>query len=250
MKRYLLSLLLSAGISPLASGAPPEQRGLSLSDVVLRLQQLQTEVQQLRGELEMQKHAIDALQRRQRDLYIDLDSRLSGAGASAPVSARSPAPPAAPVASHEPPPAAPTVAPAPVPAIAAGDPTHEQEEYQAAFGLLKNGRYSESITAFRAFMEKYPDGTYADNALYWLGEASYVNRDFTAALGDFNQLLQQRPASPKVPGALLKIGYVHYEQGDWSQARNILERLEKEYPGTTEAQLAGQRLSRMRKEGH
>ncbi|MBA1331287.1 hypothetical protein QQ73_09025, partial [Candidatus Endoriftia persephone str. Guaymas] len=40
-------------------------------------QQLQQEIQQMRGEMELQKHAMDALNKRQRDLYLDIDQRLS-----------------------------------------------------------------------------------------------------------------------------------------------------------------------------
>ena len=78
MKKLPIALLLAA-VSPLASA----QQGLGLSDVVLRLQQLESEVRQLRGQVEVQKHAIDALKRRQRDLYMDLDSRLGGGSAPA-----------------------------------------------------------------------------------------------------------------------------------------------------------------------
>ncbi len=257
MNRYLLLLLLGV-VPPLATAASMEQRverlervlrNQSLPDMVLRLQQLQTEVRQLRGELEIQKHAMDALKQRQRDLYMDLDGRLGQGDAPAADQVRPPRPASAPAETREPLPAAPAPAPGPVESPAAGDPARERAEYQNAFTLLKQGNYTESITAFRSFLHKYPAGDYADNARYWLGEASYVNRDFTTALEDFNQLLQWHPASPKVPGALLKIGYIQYEQRNWSKARKTLQRLEKEYPNSTEARLAGQRLERMRREG-
>ena len=41
-----------------------------------RLQQLQNEVQQLRGQLEEQTYLIESLKKRQRDLYLDTDRRL------------------------------------------------------------------------------------------------------------------------------------------------------------------------------
>lgn len=256
-KRYLLPLLLAV-IAPLAAGASLEQRvaklervlrNQSLSDIVLRVQRLQTEVQQLRGELEMQKHAMDALKRRQRNLYMDLDSRMGGGDTPVSDQAAPSRPIQAPVGSREPQPYAQVPAPRLAASLPTGTPGREQAEYQNAFNMLKNGSYTESIEAFRTFLRKYPGGDYADNARYWLGEARYVKRDFATALGDFNQLLELHPASPKVPGALLKIGYIHYEQKDWSKARRILRRLEKEYPGSTEARLAGQRLERMRREG-
>ncbi|MEW8367391.1 MAG: YbgF trimerization domain-containing protein, partial [Candidatus Thiodiazotropha taylori] len=74
----------------------------SLADLVLQLQQLQREVQQLRGDVELQKHTMDAMSRRQRDLYLDIDQRLSrfqsgGVVTPPPVSQPAPAPAAAPM---------------------------------------------------------------------------------------------------------------------------------------------------------
>jgi len=218
-------------------------RNQSLSDILLQLQQLRQEVQQLRGELEVQKHALDAMGKRQRDLYLDLDRRLSQSPAplQQPVEPVPPATEAAPAeavprqASAEPPP----------PAVPPGDPAREKAAYLDAFNLLKQGNYAESITAFRDFLGAYPRGEYADNAQYWLGEASYVTRDFATAKADFDQVLELFPNSSKVPGAMLKIGYIHHEQREWDQARDILNRLIEQYPGSTEARLARQRLDRM-----
>jgi len=267
MKKYLVLPLAAVALAMTLSCAQAQRGGAGMGDLVLRLQQLETEVKRLRGQVEMQKHAIDALKRRQRDLYMDLDSRISAGAGGVPAagSTAPPLPPPAPTASSAPPPAPEAAAPPPAPApepvtapplaapidpVVSGDPGSEKEAYQQAFGLLKDGRYDASIEAFKGFMAKYPDGRYVDNALYWMGEANYVNRNFSAALGSFDRLLQQFPASPKVPGALLKTGYVHYEQRDWSRAREALQRLEREHPGSTEAQLAGQRLDRMRRAGH
>ena len=129
------------------------------------------------------------------------------------------------------------------------DPKVEAEVYQKAFNLLKQGRYTESISAFKSFLNEYPGGSYEDNAQYWLGEASYVSRDYDTALGDFSLVLDRYPGSSKVPGALLKSGYIFYEKQDWAKAREYFGRLQTEYPGTTEARLAEKRLERMDKEG-
>ncbi len=225
-----------------------------LADIVLTLQRLQQEVQQLRGEVELQNHTMDALKKQQRDLYIDLDGRISRLQktpvAAVPVAVK---PVEAPV----------VVAPATVtttevkgavgavPASqVAGDPALEESSYQTAFNLLKQARYAEAITAFNQFLLSYPSGDYADNAQYWLGEVSYVTRDFAQALAHFDQLLQNYPDSPKVRGALLKSGYIHYEQKAWQSARTVLEQLISRYPGSSEARLAETRLQRMSKEGY
>lgn len=232
-------------------------RSQNLADLVYQVQLLKQEVQRLNGELELQKHAMDAMNKRQRDLYLDIDQRLSRLqpGAAGTVAGTPPALPVAPVTpAPQQPPAA---QPAPAPAMAAVkppsaplDPKKEAEAYQDAFNLLKQGRYNESIKAFKQFLATYSGGNYEDNAQYWLAEASYVNRDFDAALSDFNKVLTNYPQSSKVPGAMLKMGYIYYEQQAWDKARDILKRLQTEYPGSTEARLGEKRLERITKEGH
>ncbi len=51
-----------------------ESRGLV--DMLNRLEQLQQDMQQLRGELELQTHRLDGIERRQREQYLDIDRRL------------------------------------------------------------------------------------------------------------------------------------------------------------------------------
>ncbi|MES9968445.1 MAG: tol-pal system protein YbgF [Candidatus Thiodiazotropha sp.] len=237
----------------------------SLADLVLQVQQLRQEVQQIRGDLEEQKHNMDAMSRRQRDLYLDIDQRLSrfqpGAAPPPPAQSISPpmTPPSAPVPAPAGQPAAPSTARSPgfgasataqVATVTPPDPKREAEAYQAAFNLLKQGRYGESITAFSNFLRDYPGGDYEDNAQYWLAEASYVNRDFDTALGEFTKIPEKYPSSPKIPGAMLKMGYIHYEKKNWTDARNILNELINNYPTTTESRLAQKRLQRLTKEGH
>ncbi|MET0065824.1 MAG: tol-pal system protein YbgF [Candidatus Thiodiazotropha sp.] len=269
IKPVILSLLLgfTAVIPALAadSAASLEQRlqrlertmqNQSLADLVLQIQQLQREVQQLRGDVEMQKHTMDAMSRRQRDLYLDIDQRLSrfqGAPVAAAAAASAPgaaAPQPAPSTSA-PPGGGPVVASAPPAAqVTPPDPKQEELAYQEAFNLLKQGRYPESISAFSSFLKQYPGGSYEDNAQYWLAEASYVNRDFDTALNEFSQVRARYPQSPKVPGAMLKMGYIHYEKQNWDEAKGVLKELQMNYPDTTEARLADKRLQRISKEGH
>ncbi|MEW8645187.1 MAG: tol-pal system protein YbgF [Candidatus Thiodiazotropha endolucinida] len=275
IKRVLLCILMglfSVGPAFAANGAKltMEQRlqrierimqNQSLADLVLQVQQLRQEVRQLRGDLEEQKYNMDGMSRRQRDLYVDIDQRLSriqsgGAMSPTPQPVTTPVtpPPASgavgqtAAVSPEPPPEAP--ASAAIGSVTPPDPKKESEAYQAAFNLLKQGRYGESITAFSSFLRDYPGGEYEDNAQYWLAEASYVNRDFDTALGEFTKIMENYPDSPKVPGAMLKIGYIQYEKKNWTGTRNILKELMDNFPATTESRLAQKRLQRLTKEGH
>ena len=132
------------------------------------------------------------------------------------------------------------------------EPPGEQEkiDYRSAFNLLKEGRYDEAISEFNAFLSQYPHGQFSANAQYWLGEANYVTRRFPAAVEEFNKVLESYPESNKVPDAMLKLGFSYYELSDWDNTNTILNQLVQRYPSSTAAQLAQNRLHRMKIEGH
>lgn len=137
-----------------------------------------------------------------------------------------------------------------VPVAPPADPALEQPMYKQAFDLLMQRRYDEAKQSFRAFLRQYPNGRLAANAQYWVGEASYVTRDFATALDEFSRVVQNYPTSPKVSDSLLKIAFIQYEQKEWAQARKTLETVIQEYASSTAARLARKRLERMRIEGN
>ena len=135
---------------------------------------------------------------------------------------------------------------APAPATAEVDPQAEHDDYEHAFNLLKEGRYDLAVAAFKTFVQKYPNGRYTDNAQYWLGEANYVQRNFKAALAEFEKVVNNFPDSPKRPDALLKMGYTYQELGDNDKARLALNSVRMNYPDTTAARLASKRLQELK----
>ncbi len=233
----------------------------SLLQMMERIDALQLEVQQLRGQLEDQQHQMQGMTERQRELYLDVDRRMSRlereGGALAPQAPASstPASPQAPLTTGN------TVTPsakataAAVPAAAAtapGDPAQLAEEraaYQQAFDLLRELRYEQASAAFRDFIKQYPNGRYAHIAQYWLGEAAYARRDFKQAIKDYQALLDNYPRSGKRADAMLKIGYSYQELKRSEEAKQMMERLIELYPDSTEAGQAQNQLRRMKKSG-
>lgn len=227
----------------------------SLADLLLQLEQLQAEVRDLRGQLEVQTHEVEKLKARNRDLTNDLDQRLrnlerrGGAAMSGVVEpAPSAVPPAAAGAAAGAAASGTTrasVAPPPAAKAAASD----QEDYDAAFALMKQGFYERAAKSFREFIEQHPTSPLAGNAQYWIGEASYYVRNFKVAVDEFQRVVAKYPSNGKVPDAMLKIGYSYYELGDYPKARENLTRVVKQYPNTTVAKSAEGRLNLMKKEG-
>jgi tol-pal system protein YbgF len=250
-----------------------DNRGLL--ELFQRMDELSEEVSSLRGMLEQQNHDLAGLKKRQRELYLDTDRRLreleitsSRAPAAAAPAMTTPKPAAAPTAPQAPmqkptvvtPPPTSVTAPVAVTPVskkpytgqakAATTMSEERAAYQKAFDMLKEGRYKSANAAFRRFVAKYPDSSYAGNSQYWLGESNYVTRQFDQAVKEFEAVLSKYPSSNKVPDAMLKLGYTYYELHQFDAAQAILAKLRQQYPKSTAARLAGKRLDRMRKEGH
>ena len=212
----------------------------SLVQMMATLEQLQSELSILRGEVEMQTHTLKNIKKRQRDLYVDIDRRLlklerGGASAAAP----------APVATLSSP--GKTAAQSPAKKTRQ-DVIKEQKAYQQAFDLLRNLRYDKSIVSFRKFLKSYPDGRYAHIAQYWIGEANYAQRNFKNAITDYQVLIKRYPSSPKLAEAMLKISYSYYELKNLGKADLNLQRLIKTYPNSTEAGQARNLLKKVRLE--
>jgi tol-pal system protein YbgF len=201
----------------------------SLLDLSQRIEAAQNEVRALRGQFDELQHSLAKAQEQQRELYNDVDRRLTaieGGGRASTV-----IPPGS------------SSAGLPVPQ---GD---DRANYQAAFDLLKDGKYPEAIGGFRQYLTSFPNGALVDNAQYWLGEAHYVTKQYPEALRDFRTVVEKYPDSRKMPDAVLKIGYCNYELKNWGEARNALNQVVKQYADTTAARLASQRLAKMEAEG-
>ncbi|MGH8582539.1 MAG: tol-pal system protein YbgF [Gammaproteobacteria bacterium] len=245
--------------------APPrrgvENRGiLHLLDEVKKLSR---DVQRLRGDIEVQAHKLQKVERRQVKLNTDLDQRLKNLegviGGQPPTLDPSAAyyPPPVPAgvgpsgAPVDPASIDPTRVPQPAgaPAPVAGPaPLSEGDAYERAFNFLKMGDYKQSIPAFKDFLVLYPRSEQADSAQYWLAEAYYVDHQYEPAIAEYDKLVQGYPESKKLTHALLKIGYSHYELGQMDLAKQSLQDLQQRYPGTVAASHAEERLRRIKLE--
>jgi tol-pal system protein YbgF len=190
-----------------------------LMEMSRQIELLNGELRSLRGEIDQLRHELERARAQQKDQYVDLDTRLRAAEAA--------------LASTQ-------------PQVAPGSP---EAEYQAAFDLMKDGRYEEAATALRDFQARYPQHELAPNALYWLGEAHYVRRDYPAALAAFESLLREYAGTRKAPDALLKAGYCQLEMNQTGAARTTLSRVVQEFPNSPAATEAQARLQRIGTQG-
>lgn len=118
----------------------------------------------------------------------------------------------------------------------------EQQAYQAALDDLRNKQFTSGAQKLRSYLTTYPNGTYAANAHYWLGEIYFLNNSYAKAGSEFGTMVSKYPASPKLPEALFKLAYIHDKEGKHEQAQKEYRALKKRYPNSSAAKLADQQL--------
>lgn len=94
-------------------------------------------------------------------------------------------------------------APAGAGALPGGTP---KEQYDHAFGLLRQANYAGAEQAFSAFLSQHADHALAGNAKYWLGETYYVRGNYQQAAVTFAEGFETYPDNSKAPDNLLKLG--------------------------------------------
>jgi tol-pal system protein YbgF len=222
-------------------------RNIGVVELVRSLEQANAEIARLRGSIEVLANENQQLQKKQRDFYLDLDTRMKrlegGSGAPAGAAGASPAATGAPPGAS----GAEGVAAAAPRAPTKEEQAREVKAYDAASNLFRRNDFRSAIEAFKAFVKDYPESQLVPNAGYWIG-ISYANlRDYRGALGAQQEILLKYPQSAKAPDAMLAIATIQIEQGDNGSARNTLEDIIARYPGSEAAGKARTRLAALRR---
>ena len=122
----------------------------------------------------------------------------------------------------------------------------EKRMFEAALASFRKGDFEPAQGAFADFLSRYPQSGYANSAMFWLGNAQFVLKDFRGALATFKKLGARNPTSARAAEALLAIANCHLELKEASSARKALEELLSSYPHSEVADVAKERLSRIK----
>lgn len=212
----------------------------ALLDLAALIDALRQDMAKLRGQVEVLANQTETIERRQRDLYVDLDARLRKTEqaqarldqAQARLDQAQAKLEQSQVQVQEK-----LIAPE-------REAAKEKETYEAGLNQFKQGNYGASIAAFQGFMSSFPASPLVPSAQYWIGNAHYALRDFKSAMAAQQKLLQTWPDNAKAPDALLNIASSQLESGDVKAARESLQQLVKRYPTSPAAEQARQRLAK------
>ena len=119
---------------------------------------------------------------------------------------------------------------------------NEASLYEAAQRDFYRGNYQLAMAGFSDFLDQFPKSDRADNAQYWIGESYYSLSDMDQAIQEFLKVRDLFPEGNKVAAATLKIGYAFLRKADSATARRYFETVCREFPGTDECSLAGEKL--------
>lgn len=186
-------------------------------ELASQIEALKGDIAKLRGQVEVLVNLAEQNEKRQKDLYLDIDTRLRKLEKAQEGNGDKPA--------------------------AEGVTPAETKAYEAALNQFKLGNYPLSISAFQGFMVTYPQSKLAPSAQYWIGNAHYAQRDFKQAIAAQQRVLAQWPEDAKAPDALLNIASAQEAAGDRRGAQKSLEALLSKYPQSPAAASAKQRLA-------
>jgi tol-pal system protein YbgF len=203
-----------------------KQQTRTLLDLQSQIESLNTDLRSLRGQNEELTHGLQDADKRQKDFYIDLDTRMRHFETT--VAAAPPNPPQ-------------PVAESGVPA--ADDPALGDRAYEAAHGLFKAGKHQEAISAFQEFLKKFPESVYVPSAYYEMGAAYFVLNDYKNAMASYQVLAGKYGFSPKAPEAMLGIADCQHEFKAVTLSKKTLKLLIAKYPGSDAAIEAKKRLA-------
>ena len=199
-----------------------------------QVETLKLDINKLLVQIEILTNENESLQKRQKDFYIDLDTRLrrteqlnvsavteSDATSSPPLAAKSPS--SINVGSAE---------------------TAENRAYEIAHSQFRNGEYQDAIVKFRDFLKNYPESQRVPSTHYWIGNSYYALRDFKSAINAQQKLVNTFPSNVKIPDALLNIASSQQEMNDGASAKKTLENIISKYPTSDAAEKAKKRIVR------
>ena len=209
--------------APMTSPAA-QTGGQNMGTLYIQFQQLQQEVMRLNGIVEEQANELRKLKSQSLERYVDLDKRLSAVGAGAVVVGSNSGGSSATVPGST----------ASSGSTKAAELPGEAEAYRSAYALVRGQQFGQAVESFQKFLSQYPDGKYAANAHYWLGELYLVidPPDLEASRQAFTLLLDQYPDNPKAPDAMYKLGKVQFLKGNREKSREYLDRVILDYGNT------------------
>lgn len=125
-----------------------------------------------------------------------------------------------------------------------------QTLYRSAYADYTQGQYQLAIQGFQQYLQDYGDTDLASNAQFYIGDAYYAQKDYKTAIREYDKCIKLYPHGNKAAAAYLKKAYALLELGQRTTGKRELTVLLRMFPNSHEADLAQERLRRLRVEAN
>ena len=105
-----------------------------------------------------------------------------------------------------------------------------EAQYAIGFCYYLNEKYSEALPEFRNLLTFYSQSNLAENAQYWVGVCLLANKLYDLALIEFQKVIVNYPRSDRVPWARMGMGDVYLAKGEYASALLEYQKVKDNYP--------------------
>jgi len=210
--------------------------GRNAADFGVEIEQVKRNLTEMRGQVEVNGHRLGVIEKRLSIIHEDLSSQRAEAQRAQEERLRQDEEAARKAAE---------AAKDKLPDIQR--PEKKEDFYKLAYSLLEAGQTKAARILFEEFLQKWPKDAYSDNALYWIGESYYAEKNYRSAALTFQRVRKEFPKGDKVPDALLKVGYCFYAMQMYREALPFLKEFVQTYPSNPLVKKANEKIREAKK---
>ncbi|HEV2305196.1 MAG TPA: tol-pal system protein YbgF [Candidatus Acidoferrales bacterium] len=106
-----------------------------------------------------------------------------------------------------------------------------------------SGHYDLAHQEFSDYLKHFPDGPFAANAQFYLGEIAYAQGHYESAISAYDKVIVSYPRSSNVAASMLEKGRALIQTHKTASAAREFRELMRKFPGSDEARKAQSALS-------
>ena len=125
------------------------------------------------------------------------------------------------------------------------DTKSKEEVYTSAIKSLQDQNFEQASSLFKFFVENFKDEEKLPLSFFWLGEIALIQNNLKSSEEYFLELVNLYPSHYRTPLAHKKIGDIFLKKNEFDKAKDKYNFVIREYPNDAASSLALQLLKNM-----
>jgi TolA-binding protein len=121
-------------------------------------------------------------------------------------------------------------------------PSSDEALFRQGYALYHRRDYQGAEQLLRRFLAADPDGSMADDALFWIAECRFARGLYRDAIFEYRDMIELHPGSHRVPRAWYMIALSYERLGETAAMNDNLAIVVERFPDSDVAPLARDRL--------